>query len=66
MRFDYYNILLPGSAKLDSTTIDNIKNGKMSKKKHKKQKTTTLSDGYKKQKNTQNKTVITIIFYGKF
>jgi hypothetical protein len=52
MRFVYYNIWLPWSAKVDSTSIDNINEWENATNKTQKQ-------------MKKNKTVVTIIFDGK-
>ena len=48
MRFDYYNIWTPGSAKVDSTRIDNIKEWENANKTHTKN----------PQKNIKNPTTL--------
>jgi hypothetical protein len=58
MRFVYYNIWLPWSAKVDSTPIDHIKEWENAYKTHK-TKNKKTKNGFK------NKTVVTIIFDGK-
>ena len=58
MRFVYYNIWLPWSAKVDSTPIDHIKEWENAYKTHK-------AKNKKNKNGLKNKTVVTIIFDGK-